>query len=61
MNTLELKAQIAELDKKVESLTFQKSHATTIGRRTSLLSAVNAVIRQRNELAKRYNEATGHV
>jgi hypothetical protein len=61
MTTLEMKAEIAALDSKLKTLTFQKGHATSIGRRNALVNAINAAIRERNQLAKRYNETAGHV
>jgi len=61
MNTLEMKAEIAVLDDRIKSLTFQKSHATSMGRRNALLNAINAAIRQRNQLARLHNETTGRV
>lgn len=59
--TVDLKAEIAALDLKVKSLNYQKSQATSLGRRNSLIHAVNAVIRERNQLAEQYNRLTGRI
>ena len=61
MNTLDMKAEIAALDTKIKTLNFQKGHCTSLGRRNALITAINAAIRERNQLAQQYNETAGHV
>jgi len=59
LTTKDLLSQIDAMDAKLESLNFQKQHANSLGRRTSLIHAINALIKKRNATLALYKRTVG--